>query len=38
MSFLQKYDCHMPFQPFRIVPAVRTPLETAAASRAAGAR
>jgi transcriptional regulator with PAS, ATPase and Fis domain len=38
MSFLQKYDCHMPFQPFRIVPAVRTPVETAAASRAAGAR
>jgi transcriptional regulator with PAS, ATPase and Fis domain len=38
MSFLQKYDCHMPFQPFRIVPAVRTPQETAAASRAAGAR
>jgi hypothetical protein len=38
MSFLQKYDCHMPFQPFRIVPAVRTPQETSAGSRAAGAR
>jgi transcriptional regulator with PAS, ATPase and Fis domain len=35
MSFLQKYDCHMPFQPFRIVPPVRTPEETPAGSRAA---
>jgi two-component system response regulator AtoC len=38
MSFLQKYDCHMPFQQFRIVSAARTPQEAAAGSRVAGAR
>jgi hypothetical protein len=37
MSFLQKYDCHMPFQQFRMVPPVRTHQEGSAPSRAAEA-
>jgi transcriptional regulator with PAS, ATPase and Fis domain len=36
LSFLQKYDCHMPFQQFRMVPASRTPREGSEGSRAAG--
>jgi DNA-binding NtrC family response regulator len=34
MSFLQKYDCHMPFQQFRIVPRVRTRQDGTTGSRA----
>jgi transcriptional regulator with PAS, ATPase and Fis domain len=39
MSFLQKYDCHMPFQQFRMVPAARTPREgTAGSAGSTGSR